>query len=101
MQPIFRKLSVYQSNTESFSTYVRRACQGMYMFFMANGVAEDKQLPVFLSVRAKTFAQLCNLTVSTKPQSKTLIQVIEVLEKHFKPKPPSNVFIFTKDIRSH
>ena len=61
------------------------------MFFVANGVAEDKQLPVFLRVRAKTFAQLCNLMVSMKPQSKTLVQVIEVLEKHFKPKPPLKV----------
>lgn len=61
-----------------------------YVFFVANGVTEDKQQPVFLTViRAKIFTLLCNLTASTKPLYKTLVQVINVLGfgKHFKSKP--------------
>ena len=83
-RPTFGTLSEYQAETESFSTYVDR----VKIFFAANDVAEDKQLPVFLSViGAKNFALLCNLMSPEKPQTKTIAQVIEVLEKHFEPKP--------------
>ena len=55
---------------------------------MADDIAEDKQLPVFLSViGVKNFALLCNLMLPKKPLPKTIAQVIEVLEKHFEPKP--------------
>ena len=58
------------------------------IFFATNDVTKDKQLPVFLSViRAKNFALLCDLMAPDKPQTKTLIQVTKVLEKHFEPKP--------------
>ena len=40
--PTFGKLSEYQAETESFSTYVER----VKIFFTANDGAEDKQLPV-------------------------------------------------------
>ena len=83
-QPTFGSLAEYQAETESFSTYVER----VKIFFMANDVAEDKQLPVFLSVLgAKNFTLLCNLLLPDKPQTKTLILVSEVLKKHFEPKP--------------
>ena len=83
-QPTFGTLSEYQAEAESFSTYVER----VKIFFAANDVPEDKQLPVFLSViGAKNFARLCDLMAPEKPQSKTLAQVTEVLEKHFEPKP--------------
>ena len=83
-QPTFGTLSEYQAETKSFSMYVER----VKIFFVANDVAEDKQLPVFLSfIGAKNFTQPCDLMASEKPQSQTLAQVTEVLEKHFEPKP--------------
>ena len=58
------------------------------IFFAVNDVAEDKQLPIFLSiVGVKNFVLLCNLMSPKKPQTKTLVQVIDVLEKQFEPKP--------------
>ena len=47
--------SIMQAATESFSTYVER----VKIFYAANDVAEDKQMPVYLSViGAKNFALL-------------------------------------------
>ena len=58
------------------------------LFFQANGISEEKQLPVFLSsIGGKTYGLLRNLLAPTLPKDKSLTEVIEVLQKHFDPKP--------------
>ena len=64
--------------------YVERAS----LYFQANGISEEKQLPVFLSsIGGKTYELLRNLLAPTLPKDKSLAEVIAVLEKHFDPKP--------------
>ena len=58
------------------------------LHFEANGISEEKQLPVFLSsIGGKTYGLLRNLLAPTLPKDKSLAQVIAILGKHFDPKP--------------
>ena len=58
------------------------------LYFQANGIADDKQLPVFLSsIGGKTYRLLRSLLAPTLPKDKSLTDVITILEKHFDPKP--------------
>ena len=58
------------------------------MFFAANGVKTEKQVPVLLSViGAKTYALLSNLLFPEKPSEKTFRELQEVLLTHYELKP--------------
>ena len=55
---------------------------------IANGVEDDKKVPVFLSiVGSKTYSVLRNLVAPTLLQEKTLAQLVVILKSHFEPKP--------------
>ena len=57
------------------------------MFFVANGIEKDKQVPVFLSVLGgKVYALLIDLAPA-KPSDKSFEDLSDVLTKHFEPKP--------------
>lgn len=88
-QPMFRTLSEYQSNTESFCTYVEH----VKVCILCGKWCRRRQAVFLTVIRAKIFALLCNLTASTEPLYKTLVQVINVLGfgKHFKSKQPVTV----------
>ena len=80
----FGQLEEFNPKTDSFQAYVERA----NLYFEANGISEEKQLPVFLSsIGGKTYGLLRNLLAPTLPKDKSLAQVIAILGKHFDPKP--------------
>ena len=80
----FGQLEEFNPRTNSFWAYVERA----NLYFEANGISEEKRLPVFLSsVGGKTYGLLRNLLAPTLPKDGSLAQVIAILEKHFDPKP--------------
>jgi hypothetical protein len=55
---------------------------------MANGIAANKQVPVFLTViGSKTYALLEDYLAPAKPKSKTLQELKDVLLNHFEPEP--------------
>ena len=57
------------------------------MFFAANGIVDDKKVPVFLSVLGgKIYALLRSLVSPSLPKEKTFVDLSEVLKKHFEPK---------------
>ena len=57
-------------------------------FFEANGIADEKKVPVLMSViGAQTYALLSDLLAPDKPTSKTVEQLKEVLQKHYELKP--------------
>ena len=69
----------------NFSRYLERAGS---TFFLANGVEDDKKVPVFLSVvGSKTYSLLRNLVAPALPQDKTFEQLVAILKGHFEPKP--------------
>ena len=80
----YGQLQEYKPESENITAYLERA----EVFFRANDIAEDKQVPVFLSVvGGKTYSLLRDLTAPEKPQDKTLAQLFETLKSHFQPKP--------------
>lgn len=58
------------------------------LFFVANGVEEAKQVATLLLViGGKTYSLLSDLLAPAKPVLKTLKQLKDILQAHFKPKP--------------
>ena len=54
------------------------------MFFTANTIAADKQAPTLLSaIGATTYSILRDLMAPELPGSKSLVQISDVLRKHF------------------
>ena len=79
----FGQLQEYKAEAENISSYM----ECVELFFTANGVAEDKQVPVFLSVvGATTYALLRDLLVLKKPQAKCIEVLFETLREHYEPK---------------
>ena len=57
------------------------------MFFTANVIADDKKIPVFLSLLGgKIYVLLRSLVSPSLPKEKTFVDLSEVLKKHFEPK---------------
>ena len=58
------------------------------MFFTANRIAQEKQVPVFLSIIGRrNYALLSDLLAPTKPVMKSFDESKAVLMKHFESKP--------------
>ena len=78
------KIQEFNPVSERISTYLER----VELFFIAKGIAEGKQVPVFLTIiGGKNYTLLSDLLASTKPATKTFVQLKAMLMKHFEPKP--------------
>jgi len=78
------KFEEYNLDNEKISSYLER----VELFMTANGVAEDKQVAVLLSVIwAKIYSLLRDLLSPTNPKEKSLDQLSQTLKNHFEPKP--------------
>ena len=76
-------IEAFNPENERISAYLER----VQLFFVANGVKEDKQVATLLSViGGKTYALLSDLLAPTKPAEKNLKDLEEALQTHFKPK---------------
>ena len=74
----------FNPQVEKFSTYYER----VDLYFTANGIAANKQVPVFLTViGSKTYALLEDYLAPAKPKSKTLQELKDILSTHFEPEP--------------
>ena len=81
---MFGRIQEYQPENELFSAYLER----VQLFFLANGVEDDKRVLIFLSVvGSKTYSVLRNLVAPTLPQEKTFAHLVTILKSHFEPKP--------------
>lgn len=75
--PFDESMEQWSSSTECFGYFV-----------MANGIQDDKLVPIFLSVIGpKTFNLLRNLLQPAKPCSKTLQEIVDTLTDRFSLKP--------------
>ena len=80
----FGQSQEYRAEVENISSYLER----VELFFTANGVAEDKRVPAFLSVvGAATYALLRDLLALDNPQAKDMNVLFETLRDHYEPKP--------------
>ncbi len=76
----YGKKDEFQPENESIAAYPER----VELYFAANAIAENKQVPVFLSViGAKTYTLLRNLLAPTKLSEAPLT---EALTNHLEPK---------------
>ena len=77
-------ITEFKPENEKIAAYLER----VQLFFEVNGIDEDKQVPVLLTVIGSTnYALLSNLVSPGKPKDKTFAQLAEVLRSHFDPKP--------------
>lgn len=77
-------IAEFNSENEKIVAYLER----VQLFFEANSIKDDKQVPVFLTViGSTTYALLSNLVSPEKPKEKSFKQLAEVLRRHFDPKP--------------
>ena len=81
---MFGRIQEYCPENELFSAYLER----VQLLFLANGVEDEKKVPVFLSVvGSKTYSLLRNLVTPALPQNKTFDQLVTTMKSHFEPKP--------------
>ena len=79
----FGILKEFYPDSESVKIYLER----VQLYFEANGVPEDKQVPILLSsIGSSTYTLLSDLLAPAVPKSKTLAEITEVLKKHYEPK---------------
>ena len=69
-------IAVFQPEAESMPAYLER----MDLFLIANDIAADKRVPVFLSlVGGATYGLLRNLCSPAKPQDKSYTELTSLL----------------------
>ena len=77
-------LKEFNPEADRISPYLER----MQLFLKANKVAEDDQVPVFLTViGGKAYAVLRDLVAPDLPQDKDYDALVGVLKNHYEPKP--------------
>lgn len=80
----YGQLQQFQPEAESIGAYLER----VDMYFLANDIAREKKVPVFLSViGGKTFSLLRDLLAPAKPHEKSLQELADTLRTHYEPKP--------------
>ena len=79
----FGRLEEFLSEKETITNYLER----VGIIFLANGIADEKKVPVFLSVAGGSiYALLHSLLVPAKPQEKSFAELVAKLKKHFEPR---------------
>ena len=66
--------------SDSIRTYIQR----VKLYFDANSILEDKQVPILLtSIGASTYDRLSELLAPADPSSKSLSEIFQLLQSHF------------------
>ena len=93
-----RDIQEFRPEEEGIAAYIER----VQVFFKANSMEEERQVPVLLSViKGKMYSMLRDLLAPDRPDSKTFTQLTETLMEHFQPKPLAlqKGFTFTRGTR--
>ena len=76
-------IAAFHPELETIKTYLER----VQLYFAANKVPEELQVPVLLSViGAPTYSLLSDLLAPAAPGSKSLREISDTLRRHFEPK---------------
>ena len=79
----FGTLKEFNSNEGSIASYLER----VDLYFTANSVPGDKQVPILLTcIGTSTYNLLSDLRTPSPPSTKSLAEILDVLRKHFEPK---------------
>ena len=83
-KPMFGTLQEFLPDSEPIAAYLERVA----VYFDANEVKEDKQVPVILSVvGSKVYALLRSLAAPKLPKELSFQELEALLKAHFLPKP--------------
>jgi len=78
----FGTIKEFRPESDSIKAYLERVA----LYFIANGIADDKQVPILLSsIGASTYALLSDLTAPDRPGTKSLAEISATLREHFEP----------------
>ncbi|XP_073963079.1 uncharacterized protein [Choristoneura fumiferana] len=78
------KIGEFKVHADDWRLYVERLEQ----YFIANGIASDKQVPTLITVMgAECYELLVNLCTPKKPTTHSFQEITAILEKHLQPKP--------------
>ena len=84
MARVLGRIDEFDPQREEIATYLER----LQLYLIANEVAEDQQVAVLLVVvGSKVYDTLRSLVAPVKPSEKTLAELLELLQKHYAPKP--------------
>ena len=76
-------LTKFQPQREKVSDCLERVS----LYFVANGVADEKQVAVLLTaIGGETYALLTSLLSPAKPRDQTYAEITAVLKAHIEPK---------------
>ena len=79
----FGSIKEFCPGSDSVRTYVQR----VELYFVANSIPEDKQLPILLtSIGASTYDRLSELLAPVALSSKSVSDIFQLLQTHFEPK---------------
>ena len=93
MAAVYHHVGPFEENTEKFANYA-----GRYEAFMvANKIAKDRQVHVFLAVVGpQAYMLLKNLCDPENPNSKSYQDLKQILQAHYQPAP----IVIAEDINS-
>ncbi|XP_047998120.1 uncharacterized protein LOC125235564 [Leguminivora glycinivorella] len=78
------KIKAFEVSSGNWSTYVDR----VNMYFKANDISDNLQLPTLIAVMGdEAYELLSNLTSPKKPGEMTYKEVIKIMSDHIEPKP--------------
>lgn len=78
------KIDCFDGNVETWNCYKERLDQ----YFLANEVADNKQVAALLAlIGSTTYRLLRDICSPDLPSTKTYVELCEILKKHFSPKP--------------
>ena len=82
MATTFGRLQEFHPELESIKSYLERVS----LYFLANSIEENKQVPVLLSsIGHSTYSLLSDLLAPAAPGSKTYTEITAKLKDHFQP----------------
>ena len=81
----FGNIGEFRAEEEQFSSYTER----IEAYFIANDIKEEaKKKSIFItSIGPKTYKLLRDLILPKKPMNESLEKILQILSKHFEPKP--------------
>ena len=83
MASLYGTLSEFNADSDDIKSYLER----VELFFAANDVPDDRQVPIFLSsVGATTYSLLSDLLSPAAPKTKSFKTIADTLRQHYEPK---------------
>ena len=80
MAGCYRWLKEFRPDEDSIQAYM----EVVTLYFAANNIEEDKQVPILLSlIWAQTYSLIRDLVAPKTPGNLTFAQIVEVLNSHF------------------